>query len=439
MADPSLLPSFETTRFAGVVQEAQGHLLLTEERVRRHLLDLSDRNGSAGTIDPGALADTMETAPSCAPVTVLEGPVTLGVLRRMLESLVEHCRLGTIPSDDDPRVTILVAHRLDTLVRLVWAYFQLTFPDPFMTSLVNRLAMENSFLSPLLPFPLPVDDGSVGDIVTRLRNQLTRQKLRKESLPVQRVVSDVGLIPDSPLGLRVLQAFFGDCPDSAYGDSLDLYSLVMRLSEPQDAGILLERYFDRYRLDSSSRPVNEILESIVGHPDVDPTGAWAHVSEACRTMFWKWIIARELDRRYDGNQRKSRFLQRYIPYMESLSEFDETILVLRFPQFVLLLAEDQPMVIHYLDQATFDLLVRREEGRYYGEHPLRSAHVRYRTAREAIRDEIATNAAILDLEDVGLLYAIDFLNLQVGLKTLAARGEVLDEGTAAARLRALGF
>ncbi len=431
-AAPAALPSFFSA-----LQKVRDRFLLPPEQVDRYSADEVDELLAGVQALRGGPAAWKRNA-----MLIPRRQVSLlfpALLRTEDAELIERLQL------------VLEARATPSLHALGWAHFQHGYEDARIVTAFQRL---HAALSPKdakrVP-PIPPGDG--GPVDCSLSQRIYEKIKESRISEVDPYFAQYGILPDTAFARAILTLFFSTCPDEGFVRNEDAFVRMLPGLDADGGFLVMAQYLKEHRIGTRYRTLNEGILAGIGPPD-SGHAVWSKVPEKTRAKFWKWMVARAVEDHLADNPRKFGLLVRYIPYIETVRQLYENILVMGFGAFYLVDDRLAPGTTYFYDKAAYELWAEsmensemtEEELEQYGKpsvpapSPTEKApldeilpSLPVQAAKRIVMEAFKASAVLIDCREVGLLFARDFLDDALGIsrrgKESAARA-----GGAASRL-----
>jgi len=363
-------------------------------------------------------------------------------------SLLFPALLRTEDEDLVERIDVLLeARATPSLHALGWAYFQNEFGDERIVKAFQRLRTtllsQDAASVPILP---PGDDGPLDDT---LPQRVFDRIKETQVVELEPYFLENGILPDTAFARAVSTLYFSTCPDEGFVRNEDAFVRMLPCLNAESGFQVLAQYLKEHRIGSRYRTINEGILARVGSPD-SGHAVWSKLPEKTRAKFWKWMVARSVEDHLVDNPRKFGLLVRYIPYMDTVRQLYENILVMGFGSFYLVDDRMTPDTTYFYDKAAYEMWVEsmaqmeqtEEEQELYGKpsvpapSPGEKAHLDeilpslpVQPAKRIVMETFKASAVLIDCQEVGLLFARDFLDDALGI---SRRGKETVQTTGAA-------
>jgi hypothetical protein len=376
----------------------------------------------SSAFDEGQANEFLQDVIQCQSEEDLQAFVTL-LPRRRLNDLFGAVLVMSAAAGEQVVLRLLQILRLritPSLSETGWAFYQHHYPNDRMNRVLSTIIQAMAEKSSEMPYLFAVAQVSDMPIIDdNLPERMANQLLQKPDEILGDFLVRMTILPDSPFAAALLAHYFQHCQDSAFQQNADLFIHTCKINAENQQVVLLNYYYTDFRLQQVWDPINQAMLDLFGPPrsrqqqklasilsHSSDARIWDHVNLTTIDHFRQWFLINQLDTHMGNNQRKKLFLQKYQMKIRDISVWDEKTLAIHFDRFVLADNMEDSDRLYYYDLNTFQML--SDAGHFNVQ--LNNPTIKSISARQAILGHEKNNVVCMQLDQVNMLYARDFLN-----------------------------
>jgi hypothetical protein len=376
----------------------------------------------SSAFDEGQANEFLQDVIQCQTEEDLQAYITL-LPRRRLNDLFGAVLVMSAAAGEQVVLRLLQILRIritPSLSETGWAFYQHHYPNDRMnrvlSTIIQAIADKSSDM-PYLLFTAQVSDMPIID--DSLPERMASQLLLKNDELLGDFMVRMTILPDSPFAAALLAYYFQHCPDSAFQNNADLFIHACKINNEIQQITMINYYHSDFRLQPVWEPINTALLELFGPPRSRQQQKLAsilgnssdarlldHLSLSTIDRYRQWYLINQLDKHISGIQRKKIFYQKYHMKIRDISVWDDRTMVIHFDRFVLADNKEDGDRVFYYDLNTFQML--SDAGHF--DVQLNNPAIKSISARQAMLSHEKNNVVSLQLDQVNLLYARDFLN-----------------------------
>jgi hypothetical protein len=376
----------------------------------------------SSAFDEGQANEFLQDVIQCQNDEDLQAFVTL-LPRRRLNDLFGAMLVMSAAAGEQVVLRLLQILRLritPSLSETGWAFYQHHYPNDRMNRVLSTIIQsmaEKSSDMPYLSAAAQVSDMPIID--DNLPERMANQLLQKPDELLGDFLVRMTILPDSPFAAALLSHYFQHCPDNSLQQNSDLFIHTCKINAENQQIMLLNYYYSDFRLQQAWEPINQAILELFGPPrsrqqqklagilsHSSDARIWDRVSLTTIDHFRQWFLINQLDKHIGSDQRKKLFIQKYQMKIRDITVWDDKTLAIHFDRFILADHKDDSDRVYYYDLNTFQML---SDATHF-DVKLNNPAMKTISARQAILTHEKNNVVCLQLDQVNMLYARDFLN-----------------------------
>lgn len=288
-----------------------------------------------------------------------------------------------------------------------WLCFQYSYPNPGVAKALSLLCSildirRQGNAAATLPL--------ISEIIAADARQFTKSLTRRLSelgLSLKNFMLDYGLAADLPLGAELISQAFLQGSAPMFAASHKLFSQVLKAADQPTQIKLLQHFFSLRDLKPAVwNRYCQIIYRQYGEPDIsDPI--WQKQKKKHLHNFRYWIKAATIGSHCHSQTQKAHLYLRYADMISKIESWDNNILIISFPGFIIADNKEQPdMAIYYDEDQAAKLLENPDKKR----DPA-SPDTPRRRVDEAIRRNSGKGIVGLPFDEEGIRYSKIFLDM----------------------------
>ncbi len=393
-----------------MLQVSESRLIHVRHQVKSQILLPEEMTVSLDADRLQSLLETIESTPDGDDWTMLVARLP----RRQLNDL-----FGLLLAIDTQQTTIverilsiLEKRATPSLFRTGWAFYQQHFFNRELASALSRLIK-------------PIQIKGEGDRVLarlgalgcdeQLPQLLAAEWIKEQEqhhqnkaswhLPTQ--LLEHAILAESPFFTCLLRAYFTQCPAKRTASDPELYGRCLDQSGQMEQADLLSALYTEHRLEPRYEAVNRTVLKRFGIPNPQQSHpVWMTTPMPVRQRFRQWALIDRLMQHIRDQKRKHLFYQPLLMNILCYELLDAQSLVLEFEQFYLVDHQDFSHRLIFYGRERYEKARKEQTPADELSMPWNGIP----TAREAILRQMATERAVLMLDEINLLYARDFID-----------------------------
>lgn len=211
------------------------------------------------------------------------------------------------------------------------------------------------------------------------------------------------IVPDSDFLLSFLLEYFQQASDEKIEVNAELWQYAAKNLPESKQHLIIQAFYRKFRLEEKWQLLNQTIEKVLENRIV-----FDKLDNRSQQYFRQWQITDKINRHITDQPRKILFYKNYQLQVRQADDFTDDILIVSFGDFFLADNNTEQETVWLLDKVLLEML---QEGGHTDIHQFEGTR-KTPTARELIMNKGSSNLVRLQLDDVNILYAHDFIRQQ---------------------------
>ncbi|NLV47244.1 MAG: hypothetical protein GXY22_01135 [Clostridiaceae bacterium] len=411
-----------------------GRLKSSAEAIRSHLKLPDEWSELTGTEEQERLSVIIRTTTSGRPVIHLAHQLTSRDLRYIFPILAEAATTDKLTRQDVDKIILIIRERAcPSLYRFGWAAYQSEYPCQLVARGLSILCgiLEIKKLSEETIEHVRFSSRSLKrypDLISELALPDSRhfvetlvKAMAKRQLTLKEWVKNYCVQPDQPFGRAVISHCFLSGSASLFRNSQTLFEQCLDQSDTDQKIKMLRRLLSLESISPDTKNAYcQVVYRQFGPPDPEHP-IWRAVRPAERNLFEHWILEAVIGTHCQDSPRKAQFYYRYAPMIQSVKQWNDTVLVIYFHGFIIADDRTQPLAAFYYDVSDPAELMKKSEGR--GACKLADISQPHRRVEDALK-RASTQGVVALFFDDGIRASRSFIDFCLLEKKAASRREI---------------
>ncbi|NLO37303.1 MAG: hypothetical protein GX112_13270 [Clostridiaceae bacterium] len=409
-----------------------GRLAESLEAVRRQLPLPEELLRPADTEDRDRLAVIIETSARGEAIIDLARQLTSRDLRHIFPLLSEPVPADARFEHYHEKLYLIIRERAcPSLYRYGWSVFQQVYPSaPVARGLailcsildIKQHSQKTSVRSRRGQNQPPLISNLVAPDARQFEDRLLKVLVQR-NVPLEQFMTSFAVRSDMPFGASLLARCFIAGDARLYAGGHLQFRQALAKASPDRQAALIHRLFQLKDLppETTNRYYQEIYRQFGdperGHP------IWSQVKSRDLRRFRDWITAATIGSHCRKNKAKARFYLHYARFVESIEQWDDDTLLLRFPGFLIADDRRQPLFAVYYELSDPEILPFDFQQSQDDLNPA-NPQVPHRRVEDAVSRSSTQGPVGLLFDETGLATSAMFMDFCLSKKRIASRSQL---------------